>query len=125
MQQSAFVAACGPISYVTETVDTGHVTVAVHRSNTAERAMPPWTDDEPSLDVVCKLCQRFNDVFPVCELDVVVVGIFHQANSLHLKPVVGTLMMSKHSCLYLPVAQEASVASLPGSRQRTVRKRSP
>lgn len=76
------------------------MTVAVHRSNTAERAMPPWTEEEASLDVVCKLCQRFNDVFPVCELDVVVVGIFHQASSLHLKPVGGILKVSKH--LFLP-----------------------
>ena len=56
----------------------GHTTVAVHRSDTAQRAMPPWTEVAATLDVVCKLCERLDDVFPVAELDVVVVGIFHQ-----------------------------------------------
>lgn len=54
--------------------------MAVHRSDTAQRAMPPWTEVEATLDVVCKLCERLDDVFPVAELDVVVVGIFHQVS---------------------------------------------
>ena len=55
--------------------------MAVHRSDTAYRAMPPWTEVEATLDVVCKLCERLDDVFPVAELDVVVVGIFHQVSA--------------------------------------------
>ena len=55
--------------------------MAVHRSDTAQRAMPPWTEVEATLDVVCKLCERLDDVFPVTELDVVVVGIFHQVSA--------------------------------------------
>lgn len=59
----------------------GHTTVAVHRSDTARRAMPPWADADACIDVVCGLGERLNDVFPVGELDVVVVGIFHQARA--------------------------------------------
>ena len=61
--------------------------MAVHRSDTAQRAMPPWTEVEASLDVVCKLCERLDDVFPVAELDVVVVGIFHQARGTRAWPL--------------------------------------
>jgi acetolactate synthase regulatory subunit len=59
----------------------GHYTIAVHRSANAARAMPPWTTVEADMDVVCSLQQRLNDVYPVSNIDVVVVGIFHQVNS--------------------------------------------
>jgi hypothetical protein len=59
----------------------GHKTIAIHRSDTAVKAMPPWTDIEADVDVVCKLHQCVNDVFPVGEIDCVVVGIFHQVTS--------------------------------------------
>jgi hypothetical protein len=60
----------------------GHYTIAVHRSDTAKRAMPPWTTVEADADVVCNLHQRLSDVYPVQEIDVVVVGIFHQVGRL-------------------------------------------
>jgi len=116
----------------------GHYTIAVHRSDSAQRAMPPWTTVEAGkeatcctshsptcvvphvkgsdggtarsqllyvqshlpanalywtpacttghsaavrpadVDVVCNLHQRLSDVYPVQNIDVVVVGIFHQ-----------------------------------------------
>jgi len=56
----------------------GHTVIAVHRSDTAHTAMPPWTDIKPSVDVVCRLHQRLGDVYPASKIDVVVVGIFHQ-----------------------------------------------
>eukprot|EP00775_Hariotina_reticulata_P001680 gene1680-2024_t len=40
--------------------------------------MPPWTTVEADVDVVCNLHQRLSDVYPVQNIDVVVVGIFHQ-----------------------------------------------
>ena len=40
--------------------------------------MPPWTDVEVDVDVVCNLSQRLADVYPTDQIDVVVVGIFHQ-----------------------------------------------
>lgn len=52
--------------------------IAAHRSETADRAMPPWTQVEASVDLVCRLHQRINDVYDVNKIDVVVVGIFHQ-----------------------------------------------
>lgn len=57
----------------------GHFTIAAHRSNTAASAMPPWTSVRADADVVCSLHQRLSDVIPVTDIDVVVVGIFHQA----------------------------------------------
>ncbi|CAL5221708.1 g3949 [Coccomyxa viridis] len=60
----------------------GHTVVAAHRSDTAERAMPPWSPVEASVDVVCRLHQRINDVYDVNQIDVVVVGIFHQVAEL-------------------------------------------
>lgn len=63
----------------------GHFTIAAHRSNTAESAMPPWADVVPDLDLVCKLHQRLSDVCDVHEIDIVVVGIFHQAR--HYSPI--------------------------------------
>uniref|UniRef100_A0A061SAC2 Group 1 glycosyl transferase n=1 Tax=Tetraselmis sp. GSL018 TaxID=582737 RepID=A0A061SAC2_9CHLO len=60
----------------------GHRTIAVHRSDTATRAMPPWTAVEADVDIVCKLNQRLNDVYDVHRIDVVVVGIFHQVAEL-------------------------------------------
>ncbi|GMH38947.1 hypothetical protein BSKO_06845 [Bryopsis sp. KO-2023] len=62
--------------------ERGHTTIAVHRSDTAKSAMPPWTDVKPDTDVVCSLQQRLNDVYPVEQIDVVVVGIFHQVAEL-------------------------------------------
>ena len=56
----------------------GHFTIAAHRSDSAERAMPPWSDVRPDVDLVCKLHQRLGDVYNVHDMDVVVVGIFHQ-----------------------------------------------
>ena len=56
----------------------GHKVIAVHRSDTAKTAMPPWTDSTASVDVVCRLHQRLNDVYTASDIDVVVVGIFHQ-----------------------------------------------
>lgn len=56
----------------------GHFAIAVHRSDVATRAMPPWTQEEADADVVCTLNQRLSDVYPVEDIDVVVVGIFHQ-----------------------------------------------
>ena len=56
----------------------GHFTIAAHRSNTAESAMPPWAQVSPNLDLVCKLHERLSDVCDVQEIDIVVVGIFHQ-----------------------------------------------
>lgn len=41
--------------------------------------MPPWTDVKADIDIVCNLSQRLNDVYPTQQIDVVVVGIFHQA----------------------------------------------
>lgn len=60
----------------------GHFTIAAHRSNTAESAMPPWATVSPDLDLVCKLHQRLSDVCDVQEIDIVVVGIFHQVSVL-------------------------------------------
>lgn len=59
-------------------VHAGHTVIAAHRSETADHAMPPWTRVEASIDVVCRLHQRINDVYDVTKIDVVVVGIFHQ-----------------------------------------------
>ena len=53
-------------------------TYPVNRSDTAARAMPPWTTIEADADVVCSLHQRLADVYPVNSIDVVLVGIFHQ-----------------------------------------------
>lgn len=50
----------------------------MHRSETAVRAMPPWTSVRADVDLVCKLHERLNDVYDVSQVDVVVVGIFHQ-----------------------------------------------
>jgi hypothetical protein len=52
--------------------------ITTHRSDSATRAMPPWTTVEADADVVCKLHQRLSDVYPVHDIDVVLVGIFHQ-----------------------------------------------
>jgi hypothetical protein len=60
----------------------GHHTIAVHRSASASRAMPPWTTQEADADVVLSLHQRLADVYPVQDIDVVVVGIFHQVGVL-------------------------------------------
>ncbi|KAK9815193.1 hypothetical protein WJX73_010532 [Symbiochloris irregularis] len=60
----------------------GHTTIAVHRSDTAERAMPPWTQVQADVDLVCRLHERLNDVYDVNAIDVVVVGIFHQVAEL-------------------------------------------
>jgi len=62
----------------------GHKVIAVHRSDKARRAMPPWTEVEADVDIVCQLDQRLNDVYDVQTIDVVVVGIFHQVSELLL-----------------------------------------
>jgi hypothetical protein len=64
--------------------ERGHYTIAVHRSDTAKRAMPPWTTVEADADVVCNLHQRLSDVYPVQDIDVVVVGIFHQVRTSNM-----------------------------------------
>eukprot|EP00878_Enallax_costatus_P011278 GHUV01011775.1.p1 GENE.GHUV01011775.1~~GHUV01011775.1.p1 ORF type:complete len:183 (+),score=26.03 GHUV01011775.1:240-788(+) len=69
----------------------GHYTIAVHRSDSAQRAMPPWTTEEADADVVCNLHQRLSDVYPVQDIDVVVVGIFHQ---------VGVAQRAMNFCLF-------------------------
>jgi len=56
----------------------GHHVIAIHRSDSATSAMPPWTDVRPGADVLCRMHQRLSDVYPVSDIDVVVVGIFHQ-----------------------------------------------
>lgn len=56
----------------------GHFVVALTRSDTAQRAMPPWTSVDADLDVVCQLGQRVDEVCDTVGLDAVVVGIFHQ-----------------------------------------------
>ena len=62
-------------------VGAGHTVIAAHRSDVAQRAMPPWATVEASVDVVCRLHQRINDVYDVSRIDVVVVGIFHQVRA--------------------------------------------
>ena len=55
--------------------------------------MPPWTEVQADVDLVCKLHERLNDVYDVHAIDVVVVGIFHQASrcssllAFHCRPV--------------------------------------
>lgn len=46
--------------------------------------MPPWADPcaRPHADVVCRMSERLADIYPVEEIDVVVVGIFHQVCDL-------------------------------------------
>ena len=56
----------------------GHCLVAVHRSDSATAAMPPWSEVQADKDIVCGLHQRLGDVYPLADIDVVVVGIFHQ-----------------------------------------------
>eukprot|EP00803_Ostreobium_quekettii_P011145 evm.model.scf_71.8 EVM.evm.TU.scf_71.8 scf_71:108681-110204(+) len=56
----------------------GHTTIAVHRSDTAKSAIPPWSEVKADVDVVCSLHERLGDLYPVDQIDVVVVGIFHQ-----------------------------------------------
>ena len=82
----------------------GHKVVAVHRSDTAKTAMPPWTDITASVDVVCRLHQRLNDVYTASDIDVVVVGIFHQ-----VLPCSGY-------ALHLEFTAAASCACMPAYR---------
>lgn len=56
----------------------------IGRSDTAQRAMPPWTKEEADVDVVCRLHQRLADVYPASDIDVCVVGIFHQVRTVGL-----------------------------------------
>lgn len=60
--------------------------------------MPPWCDVSADIDVVCKLHQRLSDVYPVQEIDVVVVGIFHQVGHkpLIILPLLGHLAQECH-----------------------------
>mmetsp|Transcript_6975 Transcript_6975/g.20372 ORF Transcript_6975/g.20372 Transcript_6975/m.20372 type:complete len:726 (+) Transcript_6975:386-2563(+) len=62
--------------------ERGHTTIAVHRSDTATQAMPPWSQQQADVDVVCRLHQRLADVYPAQQIDVCVVGIFHQVAEL-------------------------------------------
>ena len=66
------------VEHVKLLVARGHKVIAVHRSDTADTAMPPWTSVQASVDVVCRLHQKLSDVYPASQIDVVVVGIFHQ-----------------------------------------------
>ena len=66
------------VEHVKLLVSRGHNVIAVHRSDTADTAMPHWTNVVPSVDIVCRLHQRLGDVYPASDIDVVVVGIFHQ-----------------------------------------------
>ena len=50
--------------------------------------MPPWTSVEADVDLVCKLHERLSDVYDVSQLDVVVVGIFHQVGALSREPQI-------------------------------------
>lgn len=70
------------VEHVKLLTSRGHTVVAVHRSDTADTAMPPWASVKPSVDVVCRLHQRIGDVYPASKIDVVVVGIFHQVAEL-------------------------------------------
>lgn len=71
------------VEHVKLLTSRGHTVIAVHRSGTADTAMPPWTDVKPSVDLVCRLHQRLGDVYPASKIDVVVVGIFHQVCTPH------------------------------------------
>ena len=75
--------------------------------------MPPWSPVEASVDVVCRLHQRINDVYDVNQIDVVVVGIFHQVsipechNRTSMQPrtrrlmhAVKGLICCTHACLF-------------------------
>jgi len=66
------------VEHVRLLVARGHHVIALHRSQTAITAMPPWSKVAASQDVVCKLNERMRDVPGIESLDVVVVGIFHQ-----------------------------------------------
>ncbi|KAL3150732.1 hypothetical protein ABBQ32_000515 [Trebouxia sp. C0010 RCD-2024] len=70
------------VEHIKLLVSRGHKVIAAHRSDTADTAMPPWTTVQASVDVVCRLHQRLGDVYPASEIDVVVVGIFHQVAEL-------------------------------------------
>ncbi|KAI3426406.1 hypothetical protein D9Q98_008776 [Chlorella vulgaris] len=56
----------------------GHAIVALTRSEVVDQAVPSWSDVAVDADVVCRLNQRFRDVYDVDSCDVVVTGIFHQ-----------------------------------------------
>jgi acetolactate synthase regulatory subunit len=56
----------------------GHAIVALTRSEVMDQAVPSWSDVAVDADVVCRLNQRFRDVYDVDSCDVVVTGIFHQ-----------------------------------------------
>ena len=66
------------VEHIKLLVSRGHKVIAAHRSDSADTAMPPWTTVQASVDIVCRLHQRLGDVYPASEIDVVVVGIFHQ-----------------------------------------------
>lgn len=44
--------------------------------------MPPWADLKADVDIVCTLSQKLTDVYPADQIDVVLVGIFHQIAEL-------------------------------------------
>ena len=82
------------IEHVKLLVARGHKVIAVHRSDTASTAMPPWTTVQASVDIVCGLHQRLGDVYPASEIDVVVVGIFHQ---VQFALPANTLLLQQHA----------------------------
>lgn len=47
------------------------------------------------MDVVCRLHQRLADVYPASDIDVCVVGIFHQVGSVTMSLLHGTSPTSK------------------------------
>ena len=73
-------------------------TIAVHRSDAANRAMPPWTSVEADVDIVCRLNQQLQDVFDVSTIDVVVVGIFHQVIPI---PIPLIMMMRRRMMMMM------------------------
>jgi len=56
--------------------------------------MPPWTDVQADVDVVCKLHQRLSDCYDTSTIDVVLVGIFHQVGCAYTSPSAGADMHS-------------------------------
>ena len=60
---------------------------------------PTRAQVEASVDVVCRLHQRINDVYDVSKIDVVVVGIFHQVPQA---PAVHPLPSRMREDLHLP-----------------------
>ena len=82
------------VEHIKLLVSRGHKVIAVHRSDTADSAMPPWTTVQASADIVCGLHQRLGDVYPASKIDVVIVGIFHQ---VQFASPTSTVLLQHHS----------------------------